>query len=257
MDDGNDIPLRSDSHRQHRIRQEQTLEAEILPNDTLISIALRFNCTVADIKRLNKIDKDNEIFAYKVLKVPLTAHNILLDTLPKVHTSGSSRYGSNDSKRSFSNTLIHFSPQTSKSIATTSNDSQENRQLEEKLLLASVSNAVIAKADGDDVNGNRRLHDDELIEDSHLEENSRSSTISEPLLKKSHFRGYPRTIPPRNDFLTFNGSDCELNWICLLLVILAFCVIVPLIYVALIYEHPEKFNHTHSKYDDPELHKRF
>jgi LysM domain len=172
-----------------------------------VSIALRFNCTVTDIKRLNKIDKDNEIFAFKVLRVPLTAHNILLDTLPKIHKSGSN------------------SPREKKKVPASGTPPNQEK-LEEKLLVASVTNATIQKSP-DAV--------DRVDEDA-----------SEPLIDRSRFRGYPRTIrPPRNDFLTFNGSDCELNWIFLLIVILAFCVIVPLIYVFMVYEHPEKFVHKH------------
>lgn len=37
---------------------------------------------VADIKRLNKIERDYEIHAHKTLRVPLTADNILADHLP-------------------------------------------------------------------------------------------------------------------------------------------------------------------------------
>lgn len=44
---------------------------------------------VADIKRLNKIDKDNEVYARKFVKIPVTPHSILLETLPIVHRSGS------------------------------------------------------------------------------------------------------------------------------------------------------------------------
>lgn len=71
------------------IRPENTIEAKVEPGDTLQALALRFSCTVADIKRLNKIDKDNEIHAHKVLKIPMTIHNVLLDHLPSVHRSGS------------------------------------------------------------------------------------------------------------------------------------------------------------------------
>lgn len=214
----------SDSNRQHRIRHEQILEAEVLENDSLSSIALRFNCTVADVKRLNKIERDNEIFAYKVLKVPLTAHNILLDTLPKVHKSGnSSPLAANNSNNS--------------------NVLPNNEKLEEKLLLASVSNATITKS----------AAADRLEETNHT--NDDESHIDEPLLSRNkQFRGYPKTIrAPQNDFLqSFNGADCELNWIFLLLAILAMCFIIPLIYIFLIYEHPEQFHPVHSKYDDPE-----
>lgn len=210
--------------RVQKARQEPTLEAEILPGDTLTSISLRFNCKVQDIKRINKIDKDNEIFAFKVLKVPLTPQNILLDTLPKVHTSGQN------------------SPTNKEKVANTSSASDampSKEKLEEKLLLASVSNAVIAKpADAADLPVT--LDNEPSVEDS--------------LIDHSQFRGYP-TMIRGNDYLSFNGSDCEMNWICLLFCILAVCVIVPLIYVYLVYEHPEEYaHHSHSKFDDTDLH---
>lgn len=147
--------------------------------------------------------------------MPLTAHNILLDTLPKEYNS---------------------EPQT---IPSTINEQQPGK-VEEKLLLASVSNVTIAKSPD--------------AADSTEIPTAAIDGTNEPLLDPKQFRGYPRTIRPPNDFLQINGSDCELNWIFLLIAILALCVIVPLIYVFLIYEHPEKFHATHSKYDDPELH---
>jgi hypothetical protein len=181
---------------------------------------------VAEIKRLNKIQRENEIFAFKVLKVPLTAHNILLDTLPKVHKSGNSSPQANGK----------FGVGCSSSSAVIPKE-----KLEEKLLLASVSNATIAKSS-------------DAADRLEQQVNEEDESVNDPLLNRNRqFRGYPRSIRPPNDFLQFNGSDCELNWIVLLLAILALCVIVPLIYVLLVYENPEKFHHGHSKYDDPEI----
>jgi hypothetical protein len=219
LGDQESIPLQTDSQRQHRIRNEQILEAEVLENDTLASIAIRFDCSINDVKRLNKIHQDNEIYAFKVLKVPLTVHNILLDTLPKVHKSGSN------------------SPRAATSSSTSTHAISSKDKLEEKLLVASVSSAVISKSES--------AVSHEVAEET--------VSINEPLLGKLQFRALR---PPRNDFMTFNGSDCELNWICLLVAILLVCFIVPLIYVYLVYEHPEKFNHTHSRYDDTDLHFR-
>jgi hypothetical protein len=192
----------------------RTLEAQVQKDDTLASIALRFHCTVMDIKTLNKIHNENEIYAFKVLKVPLTPQNVLLDTLPKVHLkSGES------------------SPKMKVEVENNSKVTESKEELEEKLLVASVSNAIISQSE---------------------EVSEESDSPHEPLRK--NFRGYPRTInPPKADYLDFNGSDCEMNWICLLICILAMCVIVPLIYVYLVYEHPEKFTHEHSRYDDPDL----
>lgn len=158
-----------------------------------------------------------------MLKVPLTAQNVLLDTLPKVHKSGQS------------------SPTNKEKVSTDSTDQIPCKEkLEEKLLVASVSSAVIAKSK------------DAADSPSSRVETSVDDLASDPLLK-SQFRGYPRTFgAPRNDFLAFNGSDCELNWIVLLLCILALCIIVPLIYVYVAYEYPEEFAH-HSRYDDTDL----
>lgn len=181
---------------------------------------MRFNCSVQDIKRLNKIDKDNEIYAFKVLKVPLTAQNILLDTLPKVHKSGQS------------------SPNNKEKVSSSNETSKE--KLEEKLLLASVSNAVISESE-DAADRAPRIFDTS-IED----------LTSDPLLEGT--RGYPRTFgAPKPDYMDFSGSDCEMNWVVLLFCILAICVIVPLIYVYVAYEHPEEFK-KHSRYDDTDLH---
>lgn len=164
------------------------------------------------MKRLNKIMSDNEIHAFRVVKVPLTAQNVLLDTLPKVHKSGQN------------------SPKNKEKAATSHDAMPSQEKLEEKLLVASVSNAVITKPEG-----------------------SAELSVEDALSENTAFRGYPRTFgAPRSD-ITFNGSDCELNWIVLLICILAVCVIVPLIYVYMVHEHPERFVHEHSKYDDPDI----
>lgn len=161
-----------------------------------------------------------------MLKVPLTAQNILLDTIPKVHKSGQNSPTSSSS--------------TSKEKVSATDVSKE--KLEEKLLVASVSNAVLTTS------GDAADRPVDAIESS-IED-----LTSEPLLDRTQFRGYIRTFgAPRNDYLSFNGNDCELNWIALLICILALCVIVPLIYVYIAYEHPEEF--AHSKYDDPDLKK--
>lgn len=223
QDEADSIPLQSDSNRQLKIRHEQVLEAEVQRDDTILSLAIRMNCSVQDIKRLNKIEKDNEIFAFRVVKVPLTPQNVLLDTLPKVHKSGQS------------------SPNTrlKSEVSQPEIDATQKEKLEEKLLVASVSSAVISKSE----------------DAADRPANEIETTAEDPLIDhRIHFRGYPRQIAARNDFLSFNGSDCELNWIVLLVCILAVCVIVPLIIFYMVYEYPEKFeHHEHIKYDDPDL----
>lgn len=127
--------LSTRQNTQHRF--ENTIEAKVEPGDTLQAIALRFHCTVADIKRLNKIDKDNEIHARKVVKIPVTVHNVLLDNLPIVHKSGNSspklnqKSSGNDSRDSDSG--------LSSIVRNPLDDAQA--MLSEKLMVASVNSS--------------------------------------------------------------------------------------------------------------------
>lgn len=146
-----------------------------------------------------------------MLKVPQNAQNVLIDTLPKVHKSS----GSSSPKEL---SIVH------------SSSAEIEEKLEEKLLVASVSSAVISK-----------------------QEDAMELETTVPLIDKTHFRGYPRMITGRHDYLSFNGSDCELNWIVLLIGILALCVVLPLVIFYLVYEHPEKFAHEHIRFDDPDI----
>uniref|UniRef100_A0A1A9ZP22 26S proteasome regulatory subunit 7 n=1 Tax=Glossina pallidipes TaxID=7398 RepID=A0A1A9ZP22_GLOPL len=120
-------------------RFDNSIEAKVEPGDTLQAIALRFHCSIADIKRLNKIDKENEIHAHKVIKIPVTVHNVLLDNFPIVHTSGnSSPKIVKTTDGSYSN---EGSPGSSSGLSSLiRNPLQENEAiLSEKLMVASVN----------------------------------------------------------------------------------------------------------------------
>ena len=126
---------------------ENTIEAKVEVGDSLQALALRFLSTVshwenfnasntyiiklqqvADIKRLNKIDKDNEIYARKFVKIPVTPHSILLETLPTVHKSGSNS-PSQSEHESFETNIMRNPLKDA------------NLMLGEKLMIASVNAA--------------------------------------------------------------------------------------------------------------------
>lgn len=216
-------------------RFDNAIEAEVQNGDTLQAIALRFRCSVAEIKRLNKIDKDNEIYARKTIKVPITPHSVLLETLPIIHKSGQS------SPKRMSDELG--------SIAKLENQ-LENDYLSEKLMVASV---VTSEVKPDSINNiilNSKLTsttytdnpgpgDREHILDSLLNDEA-DKTIP-----------YPRPIgrPTRGNF-ECSGSDCDISWICLFICILALCFAIPLIYVLYIaenkFKNDELMAHNHS-----------
>ncbi|XP_055609542.1 lysM and putative peptidoglycan-binding domain-containing protein 3 [Uranotaenia lowii] len=200
------------------------MEAEILPGDTLQAVALRFNCTIAELKKINKIDKDNEIFAKRIIRVPITPHSILLETLPKVHSSGNS-----------SPKNVPAAPLLSSSTL------EEQIDLDEKLIVAAVSNASYNHQQTHQ--HLKPFHDDPLEGSSH-EIFSNSDGIDAANIRQSLLSGeYDESIPqprpvrlPANDF-SCNGSDCDMSWICLLVCILALCFAIPMIYVFYVAEH--------------------
>ncbi|XP_037897028.1 lysM and putative peptidoglycan-binding domain-containing protein 4 isoform X3 [Glossina fuscipes] len=150
-------------------RFDNSIEAKVEPGDTLQAIALRFHCSIADIKRLNKIDKENEIHAHKVVKIPVTVHNVLLDNFPIVHTSG------NSSPEIVKNTAGSYnndgSPGSSSGLSSLiRNPLQENEAiLSEKLMVASVnaSTAVSPSA----INGRESVNINDIILKSTLKAN--------------------------------------------------------------------------------------
>ncbi|XP_055628654.1 lysM and putative peptidoglycan-binding domain-containing protein 4 [Toxorhynchites rutilus septentrionalis] len=205
---------------------EKWLEAQVLPGDTLQAVALRYNCTIAELKKLNKIDKENEIYARKIIKVPITPHSILLETLPKVHSSGSSSPKNiPDVSRSFASVL------------------EKQTNLDEKLIVAAVSSASYKNDSVKDA-ATHSKHLDETYTD--LETLSNDETLSrQPLLSGEYDENLPLPRPlrlPASDF-SCNGSDCDISWICLLVFILALCFAIPLIYVIYVAEHIENYHH--------------
>ncbi|XP_063225347.1 lysM and putative peptidoglycan-binding domain-containing protein 3 [Bacillus rossius redtenbacheri] len=87
--DGDHLPLES-------FRQELCLEKQLQPGDTLQSLALQFNCSTAELKRVNRILKENEIFALRVVKIPARCYSLLTERLPGVHTAACSSEGPQD-----------------------------------------------------------------------------------------------------------------------------------------------------------------
>uniref|UniRef100_A0A6B2EDW8 Putative peptidoglycan-binding protein n=1 Tax=Phlebotomus kandelakii TaxID=1109342 RepID=A0A6B2EDW8_9DIPT len=200
--------------RRMRSPHVQTLEAQIQENDTLQAIALRFNCPLSELKRLNKIERDNEIFARSVLRIPVTPHTVLLETLPGVHKSGAS------------------SPTKTKAPP----GSLAHSELDEKLIIASVSHSECIPTSINDIILSTKISTSEYRD----EEGSVSDPLSEvDLDHQSLLSGaiddtvpQPRIIPVRHRVdLTCNGADCDISWVFLFIFILLLCFAIPIIYI--------------------------
>ncbi|KAL6265489.1 hypothetical protein P5V15_002285 [Pogonomyrmex californicus] len=68
--------IKSVSLRYHKI---EVINVQIKPEDTLQALALRYRCTISELKRINKIDKENEIYAKPYIKVPVQPFSILTE----------------------------------------------------------------------------------------------------------------------------------------------------------------------------------
>lgn len=219
---------------------------------------------IADLKRLNKIEKEIEIHARKTIKVPLNAHSILLSThdeLPIVHKSG-------QSSPRHSNSNLDEDGVSAEKTSHNQLWSSDRHKLDEKLLVASVSLASSSTVSNDVQNNDLKSPLDSSINDiilksQLLQQKYTDETVAngddlftDPLLlhldddevstvNGSRYRGGPHAIrgAPRNEF-TCSGSDCDISWICLLICILALCFAIPLIYVIYIAEHRDEFNDT-------------
>lgn len=216
-DDG--LPLGSVSNR----RENQIL-AQIQEGDTLQAICLRYNCSLAELKRLNKIEKEIEIHARSTIRIPVTPYTVLLDSMPGVHSSGNS------------------SPKHAATAPSNQQMLENNPVLDEKLLIASVSNASSAA-------GTQGTSINDIILESKIT----------PSVQPYHDTGVPspmgahvpllsgevddnvpqpRPIPVRHRLdMSFNGTDCDMSWVCLFIFILLLCVAIPLIYVFWTVEH--------------------
>ncbi|KAM7345884.1 uncharacterized protein ACRADG_011976 isoform 2-T2 [Cochliomyia hominivorax] len=243
----NAISTRNSAHNNNTHRFENTIEAKVETDDTLQAIALRFHCTVADIKRLNRIDKENEIHARKVVKIPVTVHNVLLDNLPTVHKSGNNSpkpgqrsHGDNsrDSRSDF-NSIVRNPLEDAEAV------------LSEKLMVASVNSSgsnqlinskatPIEPANINSVILNSKIISDSLNIYSDMLTNN-VEDVSAPLitniLDDSNVPMLHRIRGPSLRAMDWSGSDCDMSWVCLFVVILALCFVIPLVYVFYIAEH--------------------
>lgn len=61
------------------LRNIQLLEREVLDGDNLNKLALRYGCKVADIKQVNNLMQEQDLFALKSIKIPVQKHSFLTE----------------------------------------------------------------------------------------------------------------------------------------------------------------------------------
>lgn len=74
-------PQTFQDQKQDRLRNVHLLERELLDGDNLNKLALQYGCKVADIKRVNNLMQEQDLFALKSIKIPIQKHSLLTETL--------------------------------------------------------------------------------------------------------------------------------------------------------------------------------
>ncbi|KAL6106792.1 lysmd4 [Pungitius sinensis] len=64
---------------QASVRNILLLEREVLDGDNLNKLALQYGCKVADIKRVNNLMQEQDLFALKYIKIPVQKHSFLTE----------------------------------------------------------------------------------------------------------------------------------------------------------------------------------
>ncbi|XP_062860619.1 lysM and putative peptidoglycan-binding domain-containing protein 4 isoform X2 [Trichomycterus rosablanca] len=91
------------------------LERHISHEDNLNKLALQYGCKVADIKRVNNLIKEQDLYALKFIKIPVKKHSLLTETNSELHhpqqRSSSSALGASDQLQNSATADSSFSSQ--------------------------------------------------------------------------------------------------------------------------------------------------
>ncbi|KAJ8976716.1 hypothetical protein NQ317_000148, partial [Molorchus minor] len=194
-----------------------SIEKVMEDGDTLQSLAVRYHCTISDLKRLNNIHKENEIFAKRTIKVP---HRPFTMALAGVHISGASS----------PNALDH--PSTSKLIDIESFNTQLTAnllQIPKNKKDKSVVNEIIFNSN---IQPCERLIE-EVFEDTGCEE------VRLLPQQESELPQAEAVVSALN----CSGADGDISWVALIVCIVIVAFAIPLIYVLYIAEHPDQYHH--------------
>ncbi|KAM3960322.1 lysM and putative peptidoglycan-binding domain-containing protein 3 [Aphomia sociella] len=213
----------------HKIRtQDHFIEAQVQEGDTLQAIALKFYCSVSELKRINQIHKDNEIYARRTIKVPVTPYSVLTERIPSQHPE---------------------------SIPSTSTDAPTNLVLQD--LLQNNHNATPPRNNPQTESINVRENGDHTIDCNSIVLNSTLAPSvtpytdvdpNEPVSEDTQLLPNKQKEPVETIVvkeLISHGADFGLKWYHLVLCMLILGVVIPLVYVMF---YLDKTEHTDSSF---------
>lgn len=166
---------------------------------------------IAELKRLNNIHKENEIFARRYIKVPDRPFSA---ALAAVHISGTSSPNNENSDPL----------KKEVDIETLNKKLSFNQAVEPEVNNIIFNSNLYAKpCDNPEL-------DNDIDEESHLLGEQHSVVTDDVVVTK----------------LSCSGADCDISWIALIVCVVIVIFALPVIYVVYIAEHFEEYHHNHS-----------
>lgn len=97
------------------------IEIPITKDDTLLALSVKFNCSLIDLKRLNSLQNDREMYALNSFKIPIKKHSILAQEY-----EAQLKYGEINFSRLKTNTV--FDPNLEKDAYVNSEDTEDDSE---------------------------------------------------------------------------------------------------------------------------------
>ncbi|PSN41712.1 hypothetical protein C0J52_07768 [Blattella germanica] len=204
-----------ENHPMKEYKQEPFLEKELQPGDTLQTLSLQFNCPIAELKRINNIHRDNEIFARRTIKVPM---KVFTNKLVDVHTT------------SFNKTVERNEPSTSSTACpdTISKKTSPTRHIPIQISPSEGLSSAIPE-----ISSGKQSRT--FLEDG-VSENLDEDCSTNPLLAQEQ----TSKDEGKNSMYSCNGADWGISWFQLLICTLFLGCAGPILYVILITENSNK-----------------
>lgn len=104
--DEENFALQSRTNSASSPRKVEVINVLVKPEDTLQALSLRYRCTISELKRINRIHKENEIYARRSIKVPVQPFSILTENLDQAPGAGNENTDSTIPTESSVNTRL-------------------------------------------------------------------------------------------------------------------------------------------------------
>ncbi|XP_034945480.1 lysM and putative peptidoglycan-binding domain-containing protein 4 [Chelonus insularis] len=225
------IPLQPQKPKKSVPRKVEVINVTLKAEDTLQALALKYRCTISELKRINNIHKENEIYARRTIKVPVQPYSIFTE----INEENGSTNNNSDSRTS---KLIDLSD-AKESQDSTASIAVSNIEQCNLLTLINVSLSSTSQSQSLDINNlilNSVCEPSASKDNTNIAENGEHDEL---LINKEYDKD---STPEAQVIQSFkcSGADWGLSWIHLLGVSILLGFVLPIIYIFYVAENNNK-----------------